>query len=271
MMDLINYNEIWRIVHQNDRSKGVDWDKRATSFFKRVSRSEEPQKVISALNLKKTDSVLDMGAGTGRFAVPIANHVSHLTALEPSSGMSSYLEKGMQDAGLTNYTLIRKRWEDVIVNQDIPLHDVVFASNSLGFSDLSAGLMKLDAAAKRAVHILWFAGKERHPMDPDLAMRLGRDGKGRFWPDYLFIMNVLHNIGIYANVSVEPIVTNQVFEDLDDAVSWLSDLNNIEPDKISIIREYLSETLKKTNDGHLSMSRSGWRARIWWEKGICAE
>jgi len=271
MMNLINYNEIWRIVHNHNRSKGVDWDKRAHSFFRRVSGSDEPQQVIEDLNLMKSDSVLDMGAGTGRFAIPIAQKVSHLTALEPSIGMSTYLEKGMHDAGLTNYSLVKKRWEDVIIGRDMPVHDVVFASNSLGFSDLAAGLKKLDDAANRSVHILWFAGRERHPMDPELAKRLGKDEKGRFWPDYLFIMNVLHEIGIYANVSVQKVKTNQVFNDLEEAVSWWGEIHNIEPDKIPVIREYLTETLKPTNDGHLSMCKNGWRARIWWEKGICAE
>lgn len=270
-MNLINYNEIWRISQHQHQSKGVDWDKRAHSFFRRVGGSDEPQKVISDLNLKKTDFVLDMGAGTGRFAIPIAQRVSHLTALEPSSGMSSYLEKGMKDADLTNYTLIQKRWEDVIIGDDLPVHDVVFASNSLGFPDLAVGLKKLDDAAKRAVHILWFAGKERHPMDPDLASRLGRSESGRFWPDYLFIMNVLHDIGIYANVSVQPVTTRQTFNDLEDAISWWSEIHNIGSGKIPILREYLEQNLKRTSDGHLSLNKSGWRARIWWEKGISGE
>jgi SAM-dependent methyltransferase len=271
MSNLINYNELWRLLHQKKHSKGVDWDKRAHSFFRAVSGSEEPEKVISSLNLREADTVLDMGAGTGRFAVPMARKVSHLTALEPSTGMSSYLEKGMLEAGLTNYSVVRKRWEDVVIGRDLPVHDVVFASNSLGFPDLAAGLKKLDDAATRSVHILWFAGNERHPMDPELARRLGKDGKGGYWPDYLFILNVLHSLGIYANVSVEPVRTSHAYEDLDEAVSWWSDRSDIEPDQIPVLREYLAQTLKPMDDGRISMSRSGWRARIWWEKGIRAE
>ena len=82
--------------------------------------------------------------------------------------MASYLKQGMAKAGLSNYSVVSKRWEDVEVGKDIQVHDIVFASNSLGFPNLADGLKKLDAAAKRAVHILWFAGPDRHPMDEEL-------------------------------------------------------------------------------------------------------
>lgn len=266
MNGIINYNELWRLLHQRKHSGGVEWDKRAHSFFRAVSGSEEAGRVIPLLGLRATDTVLDMGAGTGRFAVPMAREVSHLTALEPSTGMGSYLEKGMQEAGLSNYSWIRKRWEDIEIGRDIPVHDVVFASNSLGFPDIAAGLKKLDEAARRSVHILWFAGKTRHPMDHGLAERLGRENQEGVWADYLVILHVLHDLGIYANVMVEPVKNTHTYDDLDEAVSWWGERYALSEDEIPILREYLAETLIPVGDGRLSLTRGGWRARIWWEK-----
>lgn len=271
MNTIINYNELWRILHQRRRSEGVDWDKRAHSFFKAVSGNNEAEKVIPSLNLTNSDTVLDMGAGTGRFAVPMAKCAAHLTALEPSAKMASYLEKSMEDAGLSNYTIVRKRWEDVKIGEDIPVHDVVFASNSLGFPDLADGLKKLDEAAGKAVHILWFAGPERHQMDPELKSRLGRENEKGFWPDYIFIAQVLHDMGIYANIEVHPTRTEHRYENLEEAVSWWAERGDISPDEIPILKEHLSEKLTHTDDGHLVVQRNGWRARIWWEKENRAE
>lgn len=266
MNGLFNYNELWRVLHSRRRGSTVDWDKRASSFFKAISKNNEAEAVIDTLNLSETDTVMDMGAGTGRFAVPIAMRVSHLTAVEPSKGMVSFLNEGMQKAGLTNYSVVQKRWEDVEIGDDIPIHDVVFASNSLGFPDLAEGLKKLDSAARRSVHILWFAGPERHPLNPELLKRLGRDEKPPIGPDYLLIVNVLHDMGIYANVSIERTNTDHVFDDLDEAVTWWSERGDIDPNQEPIVREYLSETLVSTDEGQLLMKRQGWRARIWWEK-----
>ncbi len=271
MTGIIQYNELWRILHQKKKSGGVDWDKRAHSFFRAVSGSNEAENLIPSLRLKETDTILDMGAGTGRFAVPFARYVRHVTALEPSVEMASYLEKGMKEAGLSNYNVVSKRWEDVVIGKDIPVHDIVFASNSLGFSDLAGGLEKLDASAKRAVHLLWFAGPERHPMDPELKQRLGRPNEPAFQPDYIFIAHVLHDMGIYANIQIDPINTRHRYENLDEAVLWWSERGDISPDEIPLLRTFLSEKLEHTDDGHLVMQRNGWRARIWWEKENRAE
>ena len=266
MTPLINYNELWSLFHQKKRGSGVDWDKRAPSFFQAVSSSNEADEIIPALNLLPADSVLDMGAGTGRFAIPLAKYVTHVTAVEPSSGMASYLKQGMADAGQNNYSIVSKRWEEIEIEKDIPLHDVVFASNSLGFYDLAAGLKKLDAAAKRSVHILWFAGPDRHPMDEELMIRLGLLPGDSIGFDYIIIAHVLHDMGIYANIRVDPIKSIHTYDSLDEAVTWWTERRNIEPEKVPVIREYLEEKLTPMDNGRLSMPRKGWRAHLWWEK-----
>lgn len=267
MTSIVNYNELWRFLRQRQRGRTVNWDQRAASFYRAVAgTSAEVEEQIGALNLLPTDTVLDMGAGTGRFAVPMARYVSHVTALDPSPGMLAYLEEGMAQAGHTNYSVVRRRWEDVDVGRDVPVHDVVFASNSLGFDDLRAGLEKIDAAARRAVHLLWFAGNERHPMDAELLRRLGRDKEARFTPDYLFLVNILHAMGIYANVSVKRVTNRRIYETVDAAALWWFERGDFSPEEEKILHSYLAEILEPTGDGRFAENRTAWRTHIWWEK-----
>ena len=48
------------------------------------------------------DHWLDIGAGGGRFAVPIAEHVAAVHAVEPSPAMRDTLSAAAADAGLSN-------------------------------------------------------------------------------------------------------------------------------------------------------------------------
>ncbi len=271
MNQIVNYNELWRVLHQRKNSPPVNWDKRAPSFFKAVSNSEGVNEIIGQLNLKKTDTVLDMGAGTGRFAIPMTEYAAHVTALEPSKGMNFYLKQGMEKAGIKNYSLIEKKWEEITIGKDLPVHDVVFASNSLAFTDLAKGLKKLNDAAKRAVHILWFAGQKRHMLDEELIKLLGDDYESSFDTDYLFIVNVLHDLGIYANVSVTKIQSRQYFDNIDEAVTWWTEHDNIPTSCVPVVKEYFINTLQKTPDNRLFRPILNKQVRIWWEKECCSE
>jgi SAM-dependent methyltransferase len=267
MIPIVNYNELWRLFWQRQKGRTTNWDQRATSFHRATARSStEIEEQINAFNLLPTDTILDMGAGTGRFAVPMARRVSHVTALDPSAGMLAYLKEGMAQEGYSNYSVVRRRWEDVVVGEDVLVHDVVLASNSLGFEDLAAALEKIDAAARRAVHLLWFAGETRRPMDAELLRLLGRDRETRFSPDYLFIVNILHAMGIYANVSVKKVVNRRIYDTVDDAVLWASERDDFSPAEMEILRTYLTEKMEPTGDGRFAEYRVGWRAHIWWEK-----
>ncbi len=267
MMDIVDYSRMWRVWRKKQTNPSFNWDKRAASFNKVVSgTSDEVEKTIGLLGLLPTDTVLDMGAGTGRYAVCLAQHAAHVTALEPSKGMLAFLEEHMADAGITNYSVVNKTLEDTEIGTDLPVHDVVFASNSIGFDDLRAGLEKLNAAARKSVHILWFAGPARHTPDPELMQRLGTDLSAMGAPDYIIIANVLHQMGIYANISVEKTVRNQIYVSPDEAADFWIERGNYPDEMQDVIREYMKETLIPDENGRFPSPRTYHAARIWWEK-----
>lgn len=65
---------------------------------------QKPDEVIEALNLSDTALVVEVGAGTGYFAVRLAEHVKNgkVMCFDQSSQMTSYLKARVSTLGLTN-------------------------------------------------------------------------------------------------------------------------------------------------------------------------
>ncbi len=56
------------------------------------------------------DRWLDIGAGGGRFALPLASRVREVIAIEPSPAMRRVLAEGAEEAGATNISVHDARW-----------------------------------------------------------------------------------------------------------------------------------------------------------------
>ena len=67
------------------------WDRRAPSFARSTqARADEFLKVIDPY-VSPVKTLIDAGAGTGRHAVPLAERLEWVTAVEPSEGMRSMI------------------------------------------------------------------------------------------------------------------------------------------------------------------------------------
>jgi SAM-dependent methyltransferase len=276
MHRIIDWNELWKAIHASspehaarDRDPAAVWDKRAAAY-RRATRGEKgaTEQELAVLDLRPEDTVLDVGAGTGRLAVPIARIVAHVTALDPSGGMLSILREQMAAAGLTNYSTVTMRWEDAIIGQDIEPHDVVIAAFSLGFYDLAAALEKLDAAALRAVYLFWHAGEWRGPgemalyravLGEEAAMRKG-------YPDYIYPVNILHDAGIYPNVRIYHAGKDTVYESVEEAARTWAARHSPDLEDLTPIREYFDRVLSRNETGGYVETTVRPTAAVWWEK-----
>ena len=231
MHRIIDWNELWKAIHassparvEKDRDPAAVWNKRAAAY-RRATHGETraTERELAVLDLRPEDTVLDMGAGTGRLAVPIARTAAHVTALDPSEGMLAILREQMAAEGRTNYSTVTMRWEDTVIGRDIEPHDVAIAAFSLGFYDLAAALEKLDAAALRAVYLFWHAGEWRSPDEMALYKAVfGEEAAaGKGYPDYIYPVNILHDAGIYPNVRIYHAGKDTVYESVEEAArTW---------------------------------------------------
>lgn len=90
---------------------GTDFYGPVSAIFRAdPARSDDP--VLAALlRLARPDEVwLDVGAGAGRYALPLARAVREVVAIEPSASMIEGLRDGIAEHGITNVRLVEARW-----------------------------------------------------------------------------------------------------------------------------------------------------------------
>ena len=81
------------------------------------------------------DEVLDVGGGSGRFAIPLALRTKHVTVVEPSEDSVDLLNERVAEFGIENITVVNEAWEDVpepaadIVLCSLVLHHVLDAAD----------------------------------------------------------------------------------------------------------------------------------------------
>ena len=276
MHRIIDWNELWKAIYisspermEKEHDPAAVWDRRAAAY-RRATRGEHraTAREIAILGVQPGETVLDMGAGTGRLAVPVARTAAHVTALDPSEGMLAILRERMAAEGLTNYSCLRKRWEDATIGRDVEPHDVVVAAFSLGFYDLAAALEKLDAAARRAVYIFWHAGEWRNPGEMALYRTVfGDEAAGeKGYPDYIFPVNILHDAGIYPNVRIYRAVWDAVYDSVEDAARTWAAMHNPGMEDLAPVREYFARALRKDGSGKYIETAVRPTAAVWWEK-----
>jgi CTP:molybdopterin cytidylyltransferase MocA len=99
------------------------------------------------------DTWIDIGAGAGRFALPLALAVHDVVAIDPSVGMLAALREAMATQGIANVRVIQGRWPldpDEIPSEGVPHGDVALIAH-LGYDIERIGpfLDAMEAAAGR--------------------------------------------------------------------------------------------------------------------------
>lgn len=118
-----------------------------------MSQSPIVREVLKHLGTNRT--VLDIGAGVGRFTIPLAEAGCLVTALEPSSTMRAHLDDALQEKSVTEaVTVIPNQWPHAFENR----FDIVLAAYVVHFSADPALFITAmqDAAIERcilAVHV----------------------------------------------------------------------------------------------------------------------
>ncbi|WAI00444.1 class I SAM-dependent methyltransferase [Methanogenium organophilum] len=267
------WREQWQKNHDVNRRTDTAsiWDEQdAARKFYRMSYEKNGERVnrtIAGLALTPESRVLDVGAGPGAIAIPVARQVAHVTAVEPSAGMFTVLEEMLAEEDVKNVDCVQKRWEDVNVATDLSApYDVVFASFSLDVPDMQEAIEKMIEASSRYVYIYWFAGEASwETMARDLWPALHGSSEYVSSPKSDIIFNILYAMDIYPHV--EHFVYEHIhrFNTEDEAVEYFKPRYFVETEEQEeILREYIMRSLQHDGDTVIVPGHSH-RMKIWWD------
>ena len=216
MIDIseIDWNEAWKNPGTGRTGKGEfvtcleRWsDPERCRKFNCMAKADNWKRSwerIRAMRITPESRVLDIGAGPGAPAVPIAGIARHVTAVDSAPGMVECLRENIRESGILNIDVLQKKWEDVDIAAEFGSpYDVAVASYSLGVPDLKDALLKMDAASGKFVYMFWFADMQSpwRRNYGEIWERLFRvPAREKHQPNIIF--NMLNQIGIYANVEV---------------------------------------------------------------------
>jgi SAM-dependent methyltransferase len=110
-------------------------------------RTDEPTLEALRRLILPQDSVLDIGAGGGRYALPLALECREVIAVEPSDGMRQVLAEGVKEYGITNVKAVNARWPTATLSLKA---DVALISH-IGYDveDIGPFLDAMESAARR--------------------------------------------------------------------------------------------------------------------------
>lgn len=159
MKGLVNWEALQKLsfgpmYEQMNQNPAAMWGQTAVMYNKMAQLEQEyTKRQVDTIIVDPQDTVLDIGCGPGRLAVPIARRARQVTALDVAPQMLEVCQYNACQAGLNNLHTRLLNWNDAVIGANLEQHDVVIASRSVGLHDL----VKLNAAARKYVFLLSFA------------------------------------------------------------------------------------------------------------------
>lgn len=182
------------------RTSAGYWDRRARRYHESTKNTVVNDPFFDRLRsvITPQTSVLDVGAGSGRFALALAPLAKQVIAVEPNAAMLDYLRHDAQTSHFTNISYSQNTWQDA---PDDLQADIVICSHVLyPIRDIAPFLAKLQQAARQACYIYMRAT----PIDA-LTAPLWQHFHGDercYPPGYIHALDVLYEMGVYANVEI---------------------------------------------------------------------
>lgn len=114
-------------------------------------RTTEPALELLRTLVRPDETWLDIGAGAGRYALPVALLARGVIAVEPSATMRGALRSGIAEHGTRNITIVGERWPEALAELgEPPVADVsLIAHVGYDIEQIGPFLEAMDRATRR--------------------------------------------------------------------------------------------------------------------------
>ncbi len=245
----IDWGALWRQVQDDAGWKprqASAWDERASSFAKRSTHAAFEQQCLHLIAAQPEWTVLDVGAGPGTLAVPLAARVRHVTCMDFSAAMLSEAARRAKEEGRSNFSTVHASWTDDWESLGIVPHDLVIAARSLSVRDILAALRRMSTYGQRKRVVVDRVGSG--PFDPMAFAAVGREP--RRGPDYIYTLNALYQLGYRASVVYVYGDNSRLCISLEDACAsynWM--LPDLTPQEQALLLKYVRSIATRQEDG----------------------
>lgn len=161
-MDITYYEQSLSKQYRGSADAEERWDAKAQHFNQAQKGERTPFVVRVIESLEKRGaltgaSVLDIGGGSGRYAIPFASRAAHVTITDISANMLSLAKKNAEEAGLGNLSYDKMEWEkaDLEALGWNEAFDLAFASMCPAIRS-PQGLRNMIASSRKACQINQF-------------------------------------------------------------------------------------------------------------------
>lgn len=265
MGNLIDWDLLDRLLTPPVFARSPMWDAFADRYDGYVAmQSEFTELQIDLMEIGPDDTLLDVGAGPGRIAIPAAARARSVTALDVSRPMLDHLARNAKRAGCDNIRRVALAWQDVEPGGNVEVHDIVVAARSPATHDLR----KIDALARKRAYVMLFSGPSLKCFHDSLVAGIEpvspAEPRPSPMPGYALIFNRLVAMGVEPSVRFVQDGFSRVFQDWDAVLEGFSWLGIAERD-LPRLRDNIAPYLRETAEG-LALRMETRSCVLWWDK-----
>lgn len=201
----------WRAVVEAREGTGSPWSSEdrwaaRAEFFSRITLPPRDW-LLEAMEpwLRPAATLIDVGAGTGRYASPLAERLDWVTAVEPSMAMRERIPPA------DNLTVIGSSWMDA---EPAPADLVICVHVVYGVVDVVPFVEKMERSARERVFVVMRDGPSSFPAEA-LALSLGTRTRQPWLRDLLLL---LRELGVEPDLAMTTYGTSHRYDSMADAV-----------------------------------------------------
>ena len=241
------WTEMVRIEHeQSDRIRGQrptdSWATAARNFKEDPFRTDDVVVEELRSRLVEGETLLDVGAGGGRLALPLALTCSAVTAVEQSPSMRAVFRETADEYDIRNVSMIESDWLSAAAEPA----DVVLCCNVLHvIHDIGAFVRKLDNHARRLVLVILMRTASRSQVhhiwqvvhgEPRLAL-----------PTVSQLLPVLAELGIQPEITELPDRPPLQYASREAAIAGIASQLYVEPgtEEMQRLEQFLDHSLQQ--------------------------
>jgi SAM-dependent methyltransferase len=213
------WNRAWEMTGKNSASEQLRirsaseemeyWNKYALNNEKRNSLGKSKERLQQVLKILKKEhfitkesNVLDIGCGSGLYAIAFSLMCRSVTALDGASEMCRLLEQKITDKNIKNINVLYRMWEEIDIEKEgfRNQFDLVFASMTPAIYDYKT-LMKMNYASKKNCCLIFWAENGHNQTRDDLWKIIIKKG----YPDFarasiIYPFNLLFSMGYFPTI-----------------------------------------------------------------------